>query len=57
MMETSQQLEDLHEQNIDNISFLVKVGQGRSEAILSYNQILDNLEFRTRTPTRQSQQN
>ena len=37
-------LEDLHEQSIDNINYLVMVGQGRSEAILSYNQILDHLE-------------
>ena len=44
IIETSQQLEDLHEQSIDNINYLVKVGQGRSETILPCNQILNHLE-------------
>ena len=46
IIETSQQLEDLHEHSIDNINYLVKVRQGRSEAVLSYNQILDHLEHK-----------
>ena len=29
---------------VDNINFLLDVGQGRSQAIISYNQVLKNLE-------------
>ena len=29
---------------VDNINFLLDVGQGRSQAIISYNQVLNYLE-------------
>ena len=41
---TSQELDDIHYKTVDNINFLIRDGQGRSETILSYNQILDHLE-------------
>ena len=44
IMETSQELDDIHDKTVDNINFLIKVGQGRSKTILSYDQILDHLE-------------
>ena len=41
IIETSQEQDDIHDNTVDNINFLIKVGQGRSERILSYNQILE----------------
>ena len=37
IIETSQELDDIHDNTVDNVIFLIGVGQGRSETILSYN--------------------
>ena len=44
IIETSQEPDDIHGKAVDNINFLMKVGQGKFETSLSYNQILDHLE-------------
>ena len=43
-MEVSQKLDEDQETLADNINFLLYVGQGRSQAIISYNQVLNYLE-------------
>ncbi len=49
VISTSQDLEESLSTSLDKINFLCQVGQGRSEAILSYNQILDYLEQEEQT--------
>ena len=44
VIETSKLLDDQHENAIDKINFHLYVGQGRSEAIMSYVHILDHLD-------------
>ena len=44
IIELATQLDQTESQKIDKINFLLDVGQGRSELILSYNQILEYLE-------------
>ena len=44
VIETSQHLDDEHDNAIKKINFHRDVGQGRSEAIMSYVQILDHLD-------------
>ena len=44
IIEITQKLDEADDNRADNINFLLDVGQGRSEMILSYNQILDYLE-------------
>ena len=43
-METSKLLDNQYDNAIDKIDFQLDVGQGRAEAIMSYVQILDNLD-------------
>ena len=44
IIEPLEEIDDIHHKTVDNINFLIKLGQGRSETILSYNQMLDHLE-------------
>ena len=44
VIETSKLLDNQHDNAIDKINFHLDVGQGRSEAIMSYVQILDHLD-------------
>ena len=44
VIEVSQKLDEDQETLAENINFLLDVGQGRSQAIISYNQVLDYLE-------------
>ena len=42
--EISGHLDSTHDQNVNKIDLLLDVGQGRSQAIMSYNQVLNYLE-------------
>ena len=42
--EISEKFDEDHNAVVDNINFLLDVGQGRSQAIISYNQVLNYLE-------------
>ena len=44
VIEISEKLEENQTAVVDNINFLLNVGQGRSQAIISYNQVLNYLE-------------
>ena len=44
VIEISEKLDEDQNAMIDNINFLLDEGQGRSEAIISYNQVLNYLE-------------
>ena len=44
VIETSKHLDDQHDNAIEKINFHLDVGQGRTEAIMSYVQILDHLD-------------
>ena len=44
VIEISQKLDEDQNAKVDNINFLLDVGQGRSQAIISYNQVLNYLE-------------
>ena len=44
VIETSKHLDDHHDNAIEKINFHLDVGQGRSEAIMSYVQFLDHLD-------------
>ena len=44
VIETSKLMDDQHDNAIDKINFHLDVGQGRTEAIMSYVQILDHLD-------------
>ena len=44
VIEISEKLDDNQNAVVDNINFLLDVGQGRSQAIISYNQVLNYLE-------------
>ena len=44
VLEVSHKLDEDQETLADNINFLLDVGQGRSQAIISYNQVLNCLE-------------
>ena len=44
VIETSKHFDDQHDNAIKKINFHLDVGQGRSEAIMSYVQILDHLD-------------
>ena len=44
VIEISEKLDEDQNAMVDNINFLLDVGQGRSQAIISYNQVLKNLE-------------
>ena len=44
VIETSKHLDDQHDNAIEKINFHLDVGQGRSEATMSYVQILDHLD-------------
>ena len=44
VIEISQKLDEDHTAMVDNINFLLDVGQGRSETIISYNQVLNYLK-------------
>ena len=44
VIEVSQKLDADQETTAENINFLLDVGQGRSQAIISYNQVLDYME-------------
>ena len=44
VIEVSQKLNEDQESLAENTNFLLDVGQGRSQAIISYNQVLDYLE-------------
>ena len=44
VIEISEKLDEDQNAVIDNINFLFDVGQGRSQAIISYNQVLNYLE-------------
>ena len=41
VIEISQELDEAHTAMVDSINFLLDVGQGRSQAIISYNQVLN----------------
>ena len=43
-IEISHKLDEDHTAMLDNINFLLDVGQGRSQAIISYNQVLNFLK-------------
>ena len=43
-MELSGQLDTDHNEHVNKINLLLDVGQGRSQAIMSYNQVLNYLE-------------
>ena len=44
VIEISQKLDEDQNAKVDNINFLLDVGRGRSQVILSYNQVLNYLE-------------
>ena len=44
VIEVSDKLDEDQNTMVDNINFLLDVGQGRSQAIISYNQVLNYLE-------------
>ena len=44
VIEISEKLDTDQNDVVDNINFLLDVGQGRSQAIISYNQVLHYLE-------------
>ena len=44
VIEISEKLDEDQNAMVDNINFLLDVGQGRSQAIISYNQVLNYLE-------------
>ena len=44
VIEISDKLDEDQNTMVDNINFLLDVGQGRSQAIISYNQVLNYLE-------------
>ena len=44
VIELSEKLDEDQNAIVDNINFLLDVGQGRSQAIISYNQVLNYLE-------------
>ena len=44
VIEISDQLDTDQDEVVKNINFLLDVGQGRSQAIMSYNQVLNYLE-------------
>ena len=44
VIEISENLDEDQNAVVDNINFLLDVGQGRSQAIISYNQVLNYLE-------------
>ena len=44
VIEVSQKLHEDHDTMVENINFLLGVGQGRSHAIISFNQVLNYLE-------------
>ena len=44
MIELSDLLDSTHDKNVNKINLLLDVGQGRSQAIISYNQVLNYLE-------------
>ena len=44
VIEISEKLDEDQHTMVDNINFLLDVGQGRSQAIISYNQVLNYLE-------------
>ena len=44
VIEISEELAEDQNAVVDNINFLLDVGQGRSQAIISYNQVLNYLE-------------
>ena len=45
VIETSKHLDDQHDNAIEKINFHLDVEQGRAEAIVSYVQILDHLDY------------
>ena len=45
VIETSKHLDDQHDNAIEKIYFHLDVGQGKAEAIMSYVQILDHLDY------------
>ena len=44
VIEISEKLDEDQNAVVDNINFLLDVGQGRSQVIISYNQVLNYLE-------------
>ena len=44
VIEISEKLDEDHNAMVDNINFVLDVGQGRSQAIISYNQVLNYCE-------------
>ena len=40
----SQKLDDMNDEAIEQIMYLLDIGQGRSQPILSFNQVLDYIE-------------
>ena len=48
VIEISQKLDEAHTAMVDNINFPLDVGQGRSQAIISYNQVLNYLKKKPR---------
>ena len=44
VIELSDHLDTTHNTNVNKINLLLDVGQGRSQAIMSYNQVLNYLE-------------
>ena len=44
IIETSQKLDGMYDKATEQINYLLDIGQGRSQTILSYNQILDHIE-------------